>query len=105
MSLPNQVVMPSDGAPNPATIPGTGRIYRCGAGASISVVGDDANVLMNMGWVGGKLATPVGAGPTSGRPTSGLFKGMSYHDTTVGAIVIWLGTASGWVHHSTGASA
>ena len=51
MSLPNQIVMPADGAPNPFTIPGTSRTYRCSAGSSISVVGDDAIILRNAGWV------------------------------------------------------
>ena len=103
MSLPNQVVMPSDAAQNPFTIPGTTRKYSCPVGSSIVVNGDDALVLQNVGWLGGKLNTPVGAGPTSGRPTSGLYIDMTYHDTTVGALLIYAGPKTGWVHHSTGA--
>lgn len=105
MSLPSQVVMPGDNAPNPFTIPGTGRTYRCAAGSSIVVNGDDAILLKNAGWIGAVANAPAGAGPTSSRPTSGLNIGAAYHDTTVGAVVLWGGPKTGWVHHSTGASA
>jgi hypothetical protein len=104
MSLPNQIVMPADGAPNPFTIPGTSRTYRCATAASISVVGDDALILRNAGWVGASRATVVGAGPTSGRPTAALI-GQAYNDTTAGALVIYGGPRTGWLHHTTGASA
>lgn len=104
MSLPNQIVMPADGAPNPFTIPGTSRTYRCTAGASIAVVGDDAIVLRNAGWVSASGAAIVGSGATSGRPTAALV-GQAYCDTTIGALVIYAGKKTGWLHHATGASA
>ncbi len=104
MSLPNQIVMPGDGAPNPFTIPGTTRTYTCSAGSSISVVGDDANILRNAGWVSANGAAVIGSGATSGRPANALI-GQAYIDTTVGAIVIYGGRKAGWLHHCTGASA
>ena len=104
MSLPNQIVMPADGAPNPFTIPGTTRAYRCSPGSSISVVGDDAIILRNAGWVSASGATIVGSGATSGRPIKALI-GQAYNDTTIGALVIYAGKKTGWLHHATGASA
>src|SRR5271157_2213847 len=103
MSLPNQVIMPADGAPNPFTIPGTTRTYRCSAGASISVVGDDAIILRNVGRGSASRAVILGAGPTAGRPTNPLI-GQAYHDTIVGGIVLYGGPKAGWLHHNTGAS-
>ena len=103
MSLPNQIVMPADGAPNPFTIPGTTRTYRCATGASISVVGDDAIILRNAGWVSASGAAILGSGATSARPSNALI-GQAYNDTTVGALVIYAGKAAGWLHHATGAS-
>ncbi len=104
MSLPNQIVMPADGAANPFTIPGTTRKYSCAAGAAISVVGDDALVLLNNGWIGGSSLNVVGSGATAARPAKPQ-PGNSYNDTTVGGLVIYAGSKTGWVHHSTGASA
>ncbi len=104
MSLPNQIVMPADGAPNPFTIPGTTRAYRCAAGSAISVVGDDAMILRNVGWVGASAAAIIGSGATSGRPGKAIV-GQAYHDTTVGGLVLYAGAKAGWLHHSTGASA
>ena|SRR5271157_1738757 len=104
MSLPNQVIMPADGAPNPCTIPGTTRTYKCSAGSSISVVGDDAIILRTAGWVSANGAAIIGSGATSGRPTNALI-GQAYNDTTVGALVIYGGAKAGWLHHNTGASA
>ena len=104
MSLPNQIIMPADGAPNPFAMPGTTRAYRCAAGSSISVVGDDAIVLRNAGWVSANGAAIIGAGATSGRPTNALI-GQAYNDTSVGGIVIYAGPKTGWLHHCTGAPA
>jgi hypothetical protein len=104
MSLPSQIVMPADGAPNPFTIPGTTRTYRCAAGSSLSVVGDDAIILRNAGWVSASGAAIIGSGPTSVRPSNPII-GQAYNDTTIGAIVIYGGPKTGWLNHSTGASA
>jgi hypothetical protein len=104
MSLPNQVIMPADGAPNPFTIPGATRTYRCSPGASITVVGDDAIILRNVGWLSASGAAVIGSGSTSGRPANALI-GQAYNDTTIGALVIYGGPKTGWLHHSTGASA
>jgi hypothetical protein len=103
MSLPNQIIMPADGAPNPFTIPGTARTYKCAAGASISVVGDDAMILRNVGWVSANSAAVIGAGATSGRPKNALV-GQAYNDTSAGGLVIYAGPKTGWLHHATGAS-
>ena len=94
MSLPNQIVMPADG---------TTRTYRRPAGASISVVGEDA-ILRNAGWVSVSGAAIVGSGATSGRP-SDAFIGQAYNDATIGALIIYARKKTGWVHHATGASA
>jgi len=104
MSLPNQIVMPADGAPNPFTIPGTTRVYKCSSGSSISVVGDDAIILRNAGWISANTAAIIGAGPTSGRPTNALI-GQAYNDTSIGALVLYGGPKTGWLNPSTGASA
>ena len=103
MSLPNQIVMPADGAPNPFTIPGTARGYKCAPGGAISVVGDDAMVLRNAGWVSASGAAVIGSGATSGRPTNPLI-GQAYNDTSVGGLVIYAGPKTGWLHHATGTS-
>jgi len=103
MSLPNQIIMPADGAPNPFTIPGTTRSYKCAAGSSLSVVGDDAMILCNAGWVSAGNAVVIGSGATSSRPKNALV-GQAYNDTTVGGLVIYAGPKSGWLHHATGAS-
>ncbi len=103
MSLPNQIVMPADGAPNPFTIPGTARTYRCAAGASLSVIGDDALILRNAGWVCASGAAVVGSGASSGRPSNALV-GQAYNDTTIGALIIYAGKKAGWLHHTTGVS-
>jgi hypothetical protein len=103
MSLPNQIIMPADGAPNPFSIPGTTRAYKCAAGSAISVVGDDALVLRNVGWVSASGAAIIGSGATSGRPVSALV-GQAYNETTIGALVIYAGKKAGWLHHATGAS-
>jgi hypothetical protein len=100
MSLPNQIIMPADGAPNPFTIPGTARTYKCSARSSISVVGDDATILCNVGWVSVGNAALIGSGATSGRPANALI-GQAYNDTTVGGLA---GPRTGWLHHATGAS-
>ena len=61
----------------PVPIPGTTRTYRCSAGSSISVVGDDANILRNAGWLSATGATVIGSGATSGRPANALI-GQAY---------------------------
>jgi hypothetical protein len=105
MSLPNLVVMPGDGAENPFTIPGTARKYSCTAGSAISVVGEDAAILRNVGWIGAGPGTRIThSGPTTARPTPDL-PGEGYVDTTVNAIVIWGGPKTGWLNAATGASA
>ena len=106
MSLPNQVVMPGDGAPTTFTIPGTTRSYTCAAGAAISVVGEDAFELRNAGWVGlAPGAAFQGAGTTTNRPT--LQKGnigSYYIDTTLNIVIVYGGPVSGWLNAATGVS-
>ncbi len=109
MGLPSLICMPADHALNPFTVPGTGRVYRCALGAAITVPGEDANILCSSGWVSaafnrmganGLLAT----GTTAQRPVHGLLKGQTYMDTTLGVVVVWGGTTTGWLHSATGAS-
>jgi len=75
------------------------------AGAAISVNGDDARRLCSVGWVGLLGAkTDLGSGTTANRPTNAL-KGQCYNDTDVGAVVIYGGSTTGWLHATTGAGA
>lgn len=107
MGLPNLIVMPGDGAANPYTIPGTTRRYQCAAGATISVPGEDANILCSIGWVCGAFqkvgaSGALASGTTAQRPTTGISPGATYNDTTVGAMIVWGGPKTGWLHHITG---
>ena len=106
MGLPNEIVMPGDGAANPFSIPvpqgAQSRTYRCAPGSAITVPGEDAQILRVQGWVGIKNALVIGEGPTSGRPVP-QFQGQLYVDTTIGATVIWGGPKTGWLNSITGA--
>jgi hypothetical protein len=109
MGLPNLIVMPGDNAANPITIVGTRRTYRCNTGSSIAVPGEDANILCSSGWVSSSFQRAgangvAAAGTTAQRPTRGILPGQVYQDTTVGALIVWGGPKTGWLHHQTGAS-
>ena len=94
------ITMMPDGAGKSNPIKINGRTYSATLGTTISVPDYDAAPLEANGWI--KCAAH-GSGATAARPTSGLFKGHTYLDTTLGVNVIWDGLA--WRHHGTGASA
>ena len=105
MSGPTKIIMPGDGAPSPYTIPGTGRKYACAAGSAITVVADDADILLSNGYVTAHSHRAIGgrAGTTANRP-SPVTQGHVYNDTTVGAMIVYGGPVTGWLHGTTGAS-
>lgn len=72
-----------------------GRAYNGVAGTPIPVPDFDAAVLEANGWV-----RCDETGTTAQRPTTGLFVGRKFNDTTVGAQVFWDGKA--WRHATTG---
>ncbi len=77
-----------------------GRTYKCNVGSTIDVPDFDAGVLEANGWVntGGPGAT---VGTTAQRPVRPA-KGTKHVDTTVGAVVVYLGTTVGWTHSLSG---
>jgi hypothetical protein len=91
-----QMIPPGNGSQNPCRF--SGRSYTAALGSVISVPDFDANVLESNGWI---RCAGHGAGTTAQRPTTGLFRGMTYFDSTVGANMIWDGNA--WRNHATGA--
>ena len=95
--MPSFNMMPPANGQNKFTT--NGRTYSCATGATILVPDYDANVMEANGWV---KTSRDGAGTTAQRPTNPTV-GTQYHDTTVGAIVMWNGKS--WLHHNTGASA
>lgn len=108
MGLPSLICMPADNALNPFTVPGTQRVYRCATGSAITVPGEDAVILCSSGWVSaafnrmganGFLAT----GTTAQRPV-GVRQGATYLDTTVGGVIVYGGSVTGWLNAATGAS-
>lgn len=54
------------------------------------------NALVGQGWY--KVAD--GVGTTAQRPTTGLFRGFKYVDTTLSKLVVWIGDDGGIVHHA-----
>jgi hypothetical protein len=93
----NIQMMPGTGR-NPMTVNGRG--YNCPVNGVLSVPDFDATVLESNGWV---RSGSHGSGVTTGRPTTGLFKGYEYFDNTLGLIVIWDGLV--WRNHTNGALA
>lgn len=76
-----------------------GRTYVCAANSFLDVPDQDAMVLQTNGWI---VAALRGVGATSARPTSGLARGDSYQDTTLGYKTVWSG--SNWMNPASGAS-
>jgi hypothetical protein len=101
MSLANMIVMPTDNCINPFIIPGTARKYSCAIGASISVVGEDALVLITNGWIASAGGIHLGSYPTASRPANPLV-GQRINDSTLGVDLLFAGKKTGWLHHSTG---
>lgn len=85
------------------TITVNGRVYTYADGQTYDVPPQDVDVLSANGWfqVGGPLC--VGVGATTARPTTGLFPGASYVDTTLGYIVVFDGRDE-WRNPVTGAA-
>jgi hypothetical protein len=92
----------------PATGPFATAAITCGGGLNTrkyvptpgtpQLVNDyDAAILEANGWTNG-----AEGGTTAQRPTTGLYVGRTYNDTTVGARVHWDGKA--WRHATTGAT-
>ena len=98
-------LIPGDGAPSPMTSPGTKRTYSGSVGAFTAVPDFDAGILRSAGWVSSAAENAgTDSGTTAQRPTNAS-PGFRYHDTTLGALVVFVGKKSGWVHTSTAASA
>lgn len=97
--MPNVLVHVPVGART--TIAANGRSYSATPGNPISVPDFDAQVLVANGWLLGGATLDQAVGPTSARPANPR-KGQRYHDTTVGAELLWDGGV--WRHTQTGAS-
>jgi hypothetical protein len=110
MSLPTSVVIASDVATNPFTIPGTTRTYSTTVGTAITVPGEDSPLLQGQGWLSldGTTAGPyLGAFTTGARPTITQTKGQigtMILDTTLNYVLFWGGPTSKWVHAVSGAT-
>ncbi len=91
------IQMMQGSGPNPLTV--NGRVYTCPVNGVVSVPDFDATVLESNGWVRTALH---GSGVTTGRPTTGLFKGYEYFDSTLGINVLWDGKT--WRSTVTGAA-
>jgi hypothetical protein len=76
-----------------------GRSYVCVPGSVVSVPDFDAGALESNGWV---RTAAHGSGATTGRPTTGLFKGYEFYDSSLSINVIWDGKV--WRSHVTGAA-
>jgi hypothetical protein len=90
-----QFIPPGNGKNNPCKV--SGRSYSCNLGATIQVPDFDAAGLDANGWI---RCAGHGTGTTAQRPTTGLFPGFIFLDTTVGGNVIWDGVV--WRNHVTG---
>lgn len=104
MAIQMQVMAPGSGKAGSITV--NGRSYTCALGSVITVPFHDGQALMANGWI------PVcanGSGTTADRPIPGstpLFQqgrpGGSFHDTTIGVVIVWDGFA--WRNPLTGAA-
>ena len=76
--------------PNPAVATRVnGRTYTGVLGTPQDVPDFDAKSLEANGWV---VFDAGGVGTTAQRPTTGLVKGLTYSDTTLGYSIVWDGT-------------
>lgn len=84
-------VLPSTAAKTTTTI--NGRAFTAALGTAQDVLEADARELGANGYmvVGGSES--VGTGTTANRPTTGLFIGAMYGDTTLGYIVVYDGAS------------
>lgn len=60
-------------------------------GVAQDVAESAAHGLFSAGWT----LVAHSSGPTTGRPTTGLFSGMKHFDTTLNKIVVWVGGGGG----------
>jgi len=96
----SQNMLPSSTAQKTITI--NGRAYTAVAGTPVVMPDQDAAIASANGWINSGGAQSVGSGTTAQRPKTGLFPGVTYHDSTLGYIVVWDGSGS-WRHQTTGA--
>lgn len=87
--------IPANGKAASITI--NGRTYACAANSFVDVPALDAYLMGANGWV-----LVAGSGTTAQRPST-PFQGTLYHDTTVGLVVVFEGSA--WRNPATGAVA
>lgn len=79
-----------------------GRAFTAAAGTTVDAVAQDARVLQSNNWFNVAGPNSVGVGTTAQRPTTGLFVGATYADTTTGNLIVFDGTT--WRNPVTGAS-
>ncbi len=79
-----------------------GRTYTAAAGTTYDAPDQDAAVLEANGFLSTGGPTCIGVGTTALRPTTGLFIGASYVDTTLAYVVVYDGAL--WRNPSSGAS-
>jgi hypothetical protein len=92
-----QFMPPGDSSHNPIVV--AGRSYAAALGSVINVPDFDAPTLDSNGWL---RCAGHGAGATIARPTTGLFKGFTFFDSTLNVNVIWDGKV--WRSHVSGAA-
>ncbi len=93
----NQRMLPAVVAPSTALLSGrtravNGRTFTAVAGTTVDAVAQDADVLQANNWFNTAGPNSVGVGTTAARPTTGLFPGASYADTTTGNLIVYDGT-------------
>ncbi len=79
-----------------------GRSYSAVAATTVDAPDQDAVVLEANGWFCTAGARVVGAGTTANRPTTGLYVGAMYQDSTLAYPVVYDGAL--WRNTSTGAA-
>lgn len=79
-----------------------GRVYTPTAGTTVDAPAQDATVLEANFWFRTGGSNCLGVGTTAQRPTTGLFTGATYVDTTLAYSVVYDGTT--WRNPATGAS-
>lgn len=81
----------------------SGTSYSAVVGTTVDAPAQDVNYLTANGWaVTGSPRDSGGVGATTGRPTDGLYHGLTYTDTTLGHVVVYDGAT--WRNPVTGAA-
>lgn len=102
MAVSIKMIMPGDNAVNPFVVPGSNISYSCAAGSQIGVPVFHADLMIGVGWVNA-LGHYGASGTTAQRPSS-PYKGQTYLDTTVNAVIVFAGPKTGWLRSTSGAS-